>query len=356
MLDIVKHECGVAMVRLLKATQHYEERYGDSYYGLHLLEKLLIRQYNRGQDGAGIGCIDISGEEEKVYVIKSEGPSAVEKIAESIDKDIMNEKEWGSDKLPYYGQLMLGHVRYSTTGRSGIEFLHPFRYDFKERKESFLMCGNFHLINTPQISSRLSRLGIDISPDADTKVLLNHIATAHFTETGERRSIGDTLKMTAPDWDGGFVICGIDTFGEWWAVRDSHGIRPAFWYSDDEKVILASEKSAIRNCAGVDPALIRELHPGVMIKVDRAGKLSFKRIIEEKPIRECVFERIYFSRADNSEITLEREKLGYYLAKRMDEEHLIDLGHTFFSFVPASARSSFLGMIAYFADRKLPVT
>lgn len=355
-MDFVKHECGVAMVRLLKDRQHYETRYGDIYYGLHLIEKMMIRQYNRGQDGAGIGCINIENTKPEIWQIRQEGTSAVEKMAERIDKEIAAEREWGSSHLPFCGNLMLGHVRYSTTGLQGERFLHPFRHDFTSpEEESMMICGNFHLINTHKIWQQLKDEGIDACADTDTHVLLEHIAS-RSRENGMKLPLEKTLEATAPVWDGGFVICGIDTSGELWCVRDSHGIRPAFWYADDEKVIIASEKSAISLSAGINPEEIRELRPGVMIRVNPDGKLMFRRVIEEKPIRECVFERIYFSRADGAEITLERERLGYLLAKRISDRGLADTDKTFFSFVPASARSAFLGMIAYFANLPLPVT
>ena len=344
------------MVRLLKERSHYEERYGDSYYGLHLLERLLIREYNRGQDGAGIGVIRLDETGSETFRIRREGPSAVEKISEDIDKEIAFEREWGSERKPFYGSLMLGHVRYSTTGKVGEEYLHPFMHATDKEEDGFMICGNFHLINTQTIAERLKEKGIDIDPSFDTKVLLNDIALAKDDNNGLAKSFEEALEQVAPTWDGGFVICGISNSGDWWAVRDSHGIRPAFWYADDEKVIVASERSAISISAGIDERDIHQLYPGVMIKVDRKGKLSFRRVIEEKAVRECVFERIYFSRADGGEITLEREKLGYYLAEKLKEDMGVKPSETLFSFVPASARSSFLGMVAYFAGLELPVS
>ncbi len=357
MMDFVKHECGVAMVRLLKPMQHFEQRYGDVYYGLHLLENMLIREYNRGQDGAGIGCIDMRTPSPRVFQIRREGTGAVEAMAARIDKEISEEREWGSGQLPYSGALMLGHVRYSTTGLTGERFLHPFREDHEcgDEKESMLICGNFHLINTPHIWQKLNEKGIDADPDADTHVLLKHISSELWNSDGKRTEVETALQATAPQWDGGFVICGIDTTGEFWAVRDSHGIRPAFWYADDEKVIVASEKSAISLSAGVDPSEIRKLIPGVMLRVSPEGRIIFKRVIEEKPVRECVFERIYFSRADRAEITLERERLGSLLAEHVAEVGENEVEKTYFSFVPASARSAFIGMVAYFAGLPLPV-
>ena len=357
MMDFVKHECGVAMVRLLKPMQHFEQRYGDVYYGLHLLENMLIREYNRGQDGAGIGCIDMRTPSPRVFQIRREGTGAVEAMAARIDKEISEEREWGSGQLPYSGALMLGHVRYSTTGLTGERFLHPFREDHEcgDEKESMLICGNFHLINTPHIWQKLNEKGIDADPDADTHVLLKHISSELWNSDGKRTEVETALQATAPQWDGGFVICGIDTTGEFWAVRDAHGIRPAFWYADDEKVIVASEKSAISLSAGVDPSEIRRLIPGVMLRVNPEGRIVFKRVIEEKPVRECVFERIYFSRADRAEITLERERLGSLLAEHVAEVGENEVEKTYFSFVPASARSAFIGMVAYFAGLPLPV-
>lgn len=357
MMDFVKHECGVAMVRLLKPMQHFEQRYGDVYYGLHLLENMLIREYNRGQDGAGIGCIDMRTPFPRVFQIRREGTGAVEAMAARIDKEISEEREWGSGQLPYSGALMLGHVRYSTTGLTGERFLHPFREDHEcgDEKESMLICGNFHLINTPHIWQKLNEKGIDADPDADTHVLLKHISSELWDCDGKRTDVETALQATAPQWDGGFVICGIDTTGEFWAVRDAHGIRPAFWYADDEKVIVASEKSAISLSAGVDPSEIRKLIPGVMLRVNPEGRIVFKRVIEEKPVRECVFERIYFSRADRAEITLERERLGSLLAEHVAEVGENEVEKTYFSFVPASARSAFIGMVAYFAGLPLPV-
>ncbi len=357
MMDFVKHECGVAMVRLLKPMQHFEQRYGDVYYGMHLLENMLIREYNRGQDGAGIGCIDMRTPSPRVFQIRREGTGAVEAMAARIDKEISEEREWGSGQLPYSGALMLGHVRYSTTGLTGERFLHPFREDHEcgDEKESMLICGNFHLINTPHIWQKLNEKGIDADPDADTHVLLKHISSELWNSDGKRTEVETALQATAPQWDGGFVICGIDTTEEFWAVRDAHGIRPAFWYADDEKVIVASEKSAISLSAGVDPSEIRKLIPGVMLRVNPEGRIVFKRVIEEKPVRECVFERIYFSRADRAEITLERERLGSLLAEHVAEVGENEVEKTYFSFVPASARSAFIGMVAYFAGLPLPV-
>lgn len=356
-MDFVKHECGVAMVRLLKPMAHFESRYGDVYYGLHLLENMLIRQYNRGQDGAGIGCIDIQPECPRVFQIRQEGSSAVEQMAARIDKEISEEREWGSGLLPYSGALMLGHVRYSTTGLTGERYLHPLREDRDsgDEKESMMICGNFHLINTPDIWKRLKERGIESDPEADTHVLLKQISSELWYSNGGRREVETALQATSPQWDGGFVICGIDTAGEFWAVRDSHGIRPAFWYADDEKIIVASEKSAIVLSAGVNPEEIHRLVPGVMLRVKPDGKLVFKRVIEEKPVRECVFERIYFSRADKAEITLERQTLGRLLAEHVAEVGENDVEHTYFSFVPASARSAFIGMVAYFSGLPLPV-
>lgn len=356
-MDFVKHECGVAMVRLLKSKVHFATRYGDSYYGLHLLEKLLIREYNRGQDGAGIGCINVTENLKEVFQIKREGTSAVERMAETIENDIAFEREWGSSVNPFYGNLMIGHVRYSTTGKVGEEYLHPFAYNNKELGDTLMICGNFHLINTSAIAKNLENVGLKLDTDCDTEVLL-HDVSKEVWKKGEKTAavIEDALEGVSPKWDGGFVICGISTMGDFWAVRDAHGIRPAFWYADDEKVIVASEKSAIRICAGINPNEIHQIRPGVMLKVDKIGRLTFHRVIEEKPIRECVFERIYFSRSDGDEITLEREKLGSLLAKRLKDEYGVDVANTFFSFVPASARSSFMGMVAYFADLHLPVT
>ena len=357
-MEFIKHECGIAMVRLLKDRKHYEERYGDSYYGLHLLENMLIRQYNRGQDGAGMGVVETSASADpEVYVIRQEGAQAVEKMAARIDNEIAAEREWGSSHLPYCGNLMLGHVRYSTTGLQGECYLHPFRHDFPAGGgESLMICGNFHLINTRKIWEKLYEEGIEANADTDTQVILEHISSRLYSKEGARLGIESALESTAPMWDGGFVICGISSQGDFWAVRDSHGIRPAFWYADDEKVIVASEKSAITLSAGVDKNDVRQLKPGVMIKVTGEGRIVFRRVIEEKPVRECVFERIYFSRADGDEITLERERLGYYLARHVTPAGLPDMERTFFSFVPASARSAFMGMVAYFAQRQLPVT
>lgn len=355
-MDFVKHECGVALVRLLKPRSHYEQRYGDGYYGLHLLENMLIRQYNRGQDGAGIGCISLDGKDDSVFEIRREGSGAVEAMRNDIEKRINEVKEWGSDVSPFYGELMLGHVRYSTTGLQGECFLHPFRHDQENKDaDSLMICGNFHLINTLDIWQTLHDKGVSSNKDADTHVLLKHLATNLWDEEGVRKSTEQAVEASAPMWDGGFVICGIDTFGDWWAVRDSHGIRPAYWYADDEKVIVASEKSAIVICGGISADEVHHLKPGVMIKVSRDGRISFRRVIEEKPVRECVFERIYFSRADGDEITLERERLGYLLAQHVEEIGNKNVANTYFSFVPASARSAFMGMVAYFAGKTLPV-
>jgi len=372
-MEILKHECGVAMVRLLKPLEYYKEKYGTFAYGINKLYLLMEKQHNRGQEGAGIGVVKMHSEPGNEYVFRERalGKDAIQEIFGTVrgkidNADIKNhDAGWVDRYVPFIGEIYMGHLRYSTTGKSGISYCHPFLRRNNWRSRNLLMCGNFNMTNVEEIFKGVVACGQHPRIYSDTIVLLEQLGDALDKENhriyrqyrdsmdGQKLSvtIEDNLDMkrvlsaTAPQWDGGFVICGATGSGDMFALRDRHGIRPAFYYHDDEVVVLASERPVIQTVFNVARRDVRELLPGSALIVSKAGHMTVTDVLGEAENQRCSFERIYFSRGSDADIYRERKQLGRNVVPAIMDSIGGDLDHSVFSFIPNTAEVAFIGMV-----------
>lgn len=373
-MEQLKHECGVAMVRLLKPLDYYKRKYGTCLYGLNKLYLLMEKQHNRGQEGAGVGVIKMNSTPGHEYVFRERalGPNAIQEIFSTINRQI--ELDAISDKpadlvdacTPFIGEVYMGHLRYSTTGRSGINYVHPFLRRNNWCSRSLMLCGNFNMTNVDEIFRSVVEKGQHPRIYSDTVIILEQLGYAldkennrlyhEFTEEGldgiaRAEAIEDNLDLipvlqsTAPGWDGGYVICGAVGSGDMWALRDPHGIRPAFYYYDDEIVVVASERPVIQTVLNVKRRDVKELTPGSAVIVSKNGNVWVGDVLGEKENRRCSFERIYFSRGSDADIYRERKALGRNLVDKILCAVDYDLRHAVFSFIPNTAEVAFIGMI-----------
>lgn len=375
-MEPLKHECGVAMVRLLKPLQYYQERYGSWHYGLDKLYLLMEKQHNRGQDGAGIACVNsdpILGQE-YLFRERAQGSGAITEIFNRAGMQVAAAQQKGVPlaATPFAGNIYMGHLRYSTTGRQGIQYLHPLLRRDNYRAKSLALCGNFNLTNAEEIFDQIAALGQHPRSGSDTYILLEQLGHSLDREV-ERlyqqgkagglkgieltRQIERDLDMTnvlrecAPAWDGGFVICGMNGSGEMFAMRDPWGIRPAFYYANDEIVVVASERPVIQTAMNVLDSEVHELEPGQLLRVGMTGRLATDTILAKAPkTSKCSFERIYFSRGSDKDIYQERKKLGYNLVPAILKACDNDLRHTVISFIPNTAEVAYYGMLHGFED------
>ncbi|MCM1022098.1 MAG: amidophosphoribosyltransferase [Muribaculum sp.] len=375
-MEQIKHECGVALIRLLKPLEYYREKYGTAYYGLNKLYLLMEKQHNRGQEAAGVGCIDLDAPAGTEYIWRERalGAQAIQEIFSSINHRVETDSTHGDtmsqlpDVKPFLGQIYMGHLRYSTTGRSGMNYVHPFLRRNNWRSRTLMLCGNFNMTNVRQIFDNVVSRGQHPRLYSDTVLLLEQIGYAldrentrlhrQFAEEGltgienakaieQHLDLRYALRSTASTWDGGYVICGAVGSGDVWALRDPNGIRPAFYYVDDEIVVVASERPVIQTTINVPLESVKELEPGCALMVDAAGKVNLERILPEGKNERCSFERIYFSRGSDAAIYQERKALGRCLvpdiiAATGGIEHL---RKTVFSFIPNTAEVAFIGMV-----------
>lgn len=361
------------MIRLLKPLQFYKEKYGTYSYGLNKLYLLMEKQHNRGQEGAGMGCIKMHAPAGSEYVFRERalGPNAIQEIFSSVNHQIDNchisqmPPEEVEASTPFIGEVYIGHLRYSTTGRSGLSYVHPFLRRNNWCSRSLLLCGNFNMTNVEHIFNNvvsqgqhpriysdtviiLEQLGFEL--DKENSRLYHKLSSEGLTGRELATSIEDNidlspvLKSAAPTWDGGFVICGALGSGDMWAIRDPHGIRPAFYYADDEVVVVASERPVIQTVFNVRRCEVNELTPGSALIVSKNGHISVTDILGEQKNERCSFERIYFSRGSDADIYRERKELGRNLADKILREVDYDLKHTVFSFIPNTAEVAFIGM------------
>ncbi len=373
-MEQLKHECGVAMVRLLKPLTYYKEKYGTYTYGLNKLYLLMEKQHNRGQEAAGAGCIKMHSPAGNEYVFRERalGSGAIQDIFSSINHQIdeagINDMTTGQIEAyaPFIGEVYMGHLRYSTTGKSGLSYVHPFLRRNNWRSRSLMLCGNFNMTNVDHIFNEVVAKGQHPRIYADTVIILEQLGYELDRENSrlyhqlsadgldgqqlasaieDNIDMRPVLKATAPEWDGGFVICGASGSGDMWAVRDSHGIRPAFYYADDEVVVVASERPVIQTVFNVRRAQVKELTPGSAIIVNKNGELSISDILGEQKNERCSFERIYFSRGSDASIYQERKNLGRQLVEKILKSVDYDLKHAVFSFIPNTAEVAFIGMI-----------
>ena len=374
-MEQLKHECGVAMVRLLKPLEYYQHKYGTWMWGLNKLYLLMEKQHNRGQEGAGMACVKLhaSSGEEYMFRERAIGTNAISEIFNtihhhysSLKKEQLQDALLAEQTLPFAGELYMGHLRYSTTGKSGLDYIHPFLRRNNYRAKNLAVCGNFNLTNVDEIFACISAEGQHPRKYADTYIILEQLGhrldreverlyeecrsegwkgrelTARIEERIDFRNV---LQTSSPQWDGGYVICGITGSGDSFAVRDPWGIRTAFYYLDDEVMVLASERPVIQTALNVPMETIHELQPGEAIILDKFGKMRLAQINPPQKLRVCSFERIYFSRGGDKDIYNERKRLGQNLTPSILQAIDYDMEHTVFSFIPNTAEVAFYGML-----------
>ena len=353
-MEQLKHECGVAMIRLLKPLSHYIQKYGTWRYGLNKLYLMMEKQHNRGQEGAGLACVNLNAPvgEEYMFRERAEGKDAITDIFRIVGNS-------------FAGQLYMGHLRYSTTGKSGLQYVHPFLRRNNWRAKNLCLCGNFNMTNIDEVFSFLTGQGQSPRIYGDSYItleLMGHRLDREverlFAEAKEqgRQGTGITryidshvemanvLRTTMPHFDGGYVMCGMTGSGEMFTIRDPWGIRPAFWYQDEEVAVVASERPVIQTTFDLPADDIREVEPGQALIVRQDGKICLEQIIQPKRYSACSFERIYFSRGADQTIYQERKKLGEQQTPAIMEAIGGDVEHTVFSYIPNTAEVAFLGM------------
>ena len=339
-MEQLKHECGVAMIRLKKPLEYYKEKYGTMRYALNKLYLLMEKQRNRGQEGAGLACVKLSAKagEEFMFRERKEGKNAITELFASVNSLTMGES------APFVGDCYMGHLRYSTTGRSGITYVHPMLRRQNYRHNTLALCGNFNLTNVDEVFNILTTQGQHPRRTSDTTVLLEQLGNTLDCEPCGENRVQNIINECAPTWDGGFVICGLLGNGEMFAVRDPWAIRPAFYYSDDEVVVVASERPVIQTVMNVPFEEIHELGAGQAAILSQSGDLQIKQILTPKQNASCSFERIYFSRGSDADIYLERKNLGSALVPNIMQSINDDLHNSVFSFIPNTAEIAFMGM------------
>ena len=381
-MELLKHECGVAMIRLLKPLSYYKEKYGTWLYGLNKLYLLMEKQHNRGQEGAGLTCVKMQSQPGEEYMFRERalGTSAITEIFEAVhrniassttDKALLNDADYAQRYIPFAGELYMGHLRYSTTGKSGLSYVHPFLRRDNWRVKNLSLCGNFNLTNVDEIFAEITGQGQHPRQYADTYIMLEQVGhrldrevdkmydrlkATGLSGTELTRAIEDhidlaqVLRRTSPAWDGGYVICGVNGSGEMFSIRDPWGLRPAFWYADDEVVVVASERPVIQTTFNLPADAIHELQPGQALLIDKHGKYRTEAINAPREKKACSFERIYFSRGSDKDIYQERKQLGKNLVGPLLKAVDNDIEHTVFSFIPNTAEAAFYGMASGLDD------
>lgn len=376
-LEPLKHECGIAMIRLRKPIGYYKEKYGSYAYALNKLYLLMEKQHNRGQEGAGVGVVNLKSAPGLEYVWRERelGPQAIQEIFNKIGKRLSEAgledmtPEEAETIAPMIGEIYLGHLRYSTTGKSGMSYVHPFLRRNNWRSRNLLMCGNFNMTNVDQLFESVVSRGQHPRLYSDTIILLEMLGYAldkenhrlyrlhrnddaeNFVDKNLEEIIEDELDIrnvltaSAPEWDGGYVICGATGSGNVFVFRDPNGIRPAYYYYDDEIIIATSERPQIQTVFGVPQESIHELEPGEALLVSIDGKPTIERILPQNSNSKCSFERIYFSRGSDSDIYMERKELGRLLVPRIVEAVEGNIAHTVFSYIPNTAEVAFYGLV-----------
>lgn len=386
-MEPLKHECGIVMIRLRKSLEYYQQKYGTWQYGLNKLYLIMEKQHNRGQEGAGISCVKLAANPGEEYMFRERalGSGAITEVFASIHqhfqhyspKDV-SDASFAKKNLPFAGELYMGHLRYSTTGKSGLSFVHPFMRRNNWRAKNLCLCGNFNMTNVDEFFGELARTGQHPRIYSDTYIMLEqvghrldreserlYVAAEHkglesyeITDYIEEHiQMENVLSTSASLWDGGYVVCGQTGSGEMFSMRDPWGIRPAFWYMDDEILVVASERPAIQTALDLNVEQIHELEPGQAVICGKYGHVRFSQILDSKKNQRCSFERIYFSRGSDVDIYQERKALGRQLLSPILKAIDNDVTHTVFSFIPNTAEVAFYGMLdgftAYMHEQKL---
>ena len=369
-MEQLKHECGVAMIRLKKPIAYYTEKYHSTRWAMDKLYLMMEKQHNRGQEGAGIACVNLDAPVGEEYMLRerAEGKNAITEIFEKIEHGRLN-MEGDNPNFQYSifnSQLLMGHLRYSTTGKSGLQYVHPFMRRNNWRAKNLCLCGNFNMTNMDEVFHMLTQQGQSPRIKGDAYITLElmghrldreverlyHEAVGRGLQgTDITRYIdnnvetGNVLQSTMRYFDGGYVMCGMTGSGEMFAVRDPWGIRPAFWYEDDEVVVVASERPVIQTTFNVSAQTIHELQPGQAVTIRHNSECLTQQILEPKEKRACSFERIYFSRGSDCDIYRERKRLGELLTPAIIKAIDRDMEHTVFSYIPNTAEVAFHGMV-----------
>lgn len=365
MSDAIRHECGIAYIRLLKPLAYYHRKYGTAFYGLNKLYLLMEKQHNRGQDGAGIASVklDITPGHQFMYRQRQNGAGAIGKIFQQLNQEVSDmEKMYPEIRkypglmkgyMPFMGECLLGHLRYGTQGRNDVEFCHPFLKADINPTRNLTMAGNFNLVNTDELFAILDKHPTTTQRESDLGAMIEmvhyYLCLADETDP-ENLNIEGVLKQAATHFDGGYVCSGLLGNGDSFVVRDAHGIRPAFFYQDDEIVVAASERPAIMTAFNVQLEDVHELQPGHAIIVKGNGIFSNPQILPAKELKACSFERIYFSRGSDPDIYRERMQLGRNLADKVLHAVDNDLKNTIVSFIPNTAETAFYGLIKGLED------
>ena len=378
MSDEIKHECGIAYLRLLKPTSYYIEKYGTPFWGLNKMQLMMEKQHNRGQDGVGLACLKLNSAPGKKYVNieKSIAQSPIQDVFKKINTNIaheyqdnknnFNDENWLRDNIDFCGDIYLGHLRYGTFGRNNINACHPFSRKSNWKTRNLLIAGNFNLTNVKHLFNQLVEIGQQPTEYADTVTMLESLA--HFldeennafvtklkAEKMERKEISQyisenldinkILTKACKNWDGGYIVSGMIGHGDSFIIRDPAGIRPAFYYADDEIIVCASERPAMQTAFNLETNQLKELGPAQALVVRKDGSIEidyYKEPLEKKP---CSFERIYFSRGTDADIYQERKELGWLLTPSVLKAIDYDIRHTVFSFIPNTAENCYYGLV-----------
>ena len=367
MSDHIKHECGIALIRLLKPLEYYQKKYGTKSYGVNKMYLMMEKQHNRGQDGAGLATVKINAKPGEKYIFR-ERSSAKQPIQEIFSR--ISERIQASDSnqnnTPFQGELLLGHVRYGTFGKNNIESVHPFLRQNNWTHRNLIVAGNFNMTNNDELFENLVKLGQHPKSKVDSVTVMEKIG--HFLDDAvhkiyrdlkkegynkqeasplieKRLKISKILKKASKDWDGGYAMAGLLGHGDAFVLRDPSAIRPAYFFKNDEVAVVASERPVIQTVFNTKYEDIQELEAGHSIIIKKSGKVSTIPILDQRERKACSFERIYFSRGSDKEIYLERKKLGELLFPKIAEAINGDLVNTVFSYIPNTAETSFYGMV-----------
>lgn len=389
MSDAIKHECGIAHVRLLKPLEFYKKKYGTVFYGINKMYLIMEKQHNRGQDGAGFASIKLNMSPGQRYIsrVRSVAQQPIQDVFDQINTrintvlstnpDINNNVDKQKQQVPYLGEVMLGHVRYGTFGKNSVESVHPFLRQNNWMHRNLILAGNFNMTNVRQLFNNLVEIGQHPKEYTDTITIMEKIG--HFLDDAvlklyknlkkegytklecspliaERLNIKKILKKAAKNWDGGYTMAGMIGHGDSFVLRDPAGIRPAYYYMDDEILVVASERPVIQTVFNVNYESVHELTPGHAIIAKKSGQIDIEEILEPIERKSCSFERIYFSRGSDAEIYQERKLLGKLIVPEVLKHVDYDVNNTVFSFIPNTAETSFFGMVeqleAYLNERK----
>lgn len=383
MSDSIKHECGIAMIRLLKPLEFYQQKYGTSFYALNKLYLLMEKQHNRGQDGAGVANIKFDVPQGTRYISRrrSNDQAPIKDIFDQINgrfetefaenPDNVKNPQWLKENLPFTGELFLGHLRYGTYGKNSIEHCHPFLRQNNWMTRNLVLAGNFNMTNVDELFDQLVELGQHPKEKSDTVTVLEKIG--HFLDEENDRlyykykeegktkqestpliaqnmDVANILRESAKKWDGGYAMAGLMGHGDAFVMRDPAGIRPAYWYQDDEVVVVASERPAIQTAFNVKWQEVNEVKPAHALIIRKDGRISEELFTEPLEKKSCSFERIYFSRGSDRDIYNERKELGRSLVNRVLKSVDHDIDNTVFSFIPNTAETSFYGMVKGIED------